>query len=96
MSSTARRHPKRADFPDKTLKVHLYFWTNNIAGKNRIVPKHAWDSGTFMIEKNDAHGIEASYYNFASMSELQPAIEKAFKKIGVKLHHSTKYRTVYD
>ena len=49
-----------------------------------------------MIEKNDAHGIEASYYNFASMSELQPAIEKAFKKIGVKLHHSTKYRTVYD
>ncbi|MGP8125424.1 MAG: hypothetical protein ACLQEQ_06085 [Nitrososphaerales archaeon] len=93
---SARRHPKNIKHGKRTLKLELRFWTNPIAKGGKIVPKLAWDSGKICILKNGPQGIERSEYHFHSLSELQPSIEKAFKKEGIKLLHSTKYRKVYE
>ena len=43
---------------DRTIELRVRFWTNGIASaEGKIVPRHAWDSGTVEVRSNESHGI---------------------------------------
>lgn len=91
------RGEKRVAHGNKLIKIEVRFWTDAIASDEKsLIPRVAWDSGTIHILKNQGHGIKGSKsIPFNSLSELQPTIEATFKKSGIILLHSRKYRRVY-
>jgi hypothetical protein len=73
----------------KTIKIKVVFWTNNIADEPGVIrPGHALYSGMAHIEANPAHGIESqpNPVPFNSPDELQRAIESSLKISGVTIH----------
>ena len=45
---------------EKTIALTVYLFTDEIATeKGKIVPKHAWTSGTVALRSNRAHGIKS-------------------------------------
>jgi hypothetical protein len=91
------REEKKVAYGNKLIKIEVRFWTHAIASdKKKLIPKVAWDSGTIHVLKNPGHGIMGSKsIPFNSLSELQPTIERTFKKNGITLLHSRKYRPLY-
>jgi len=83
--------------PDKTIKVEVHFWTNNVSGEEgKKVPKVCWDSGTIHVLENKGHGIEKQKeIPFNSLSELTEKIEEGFKEAGIKVLKSRKVQNVY-
>lgn len=78
--------------PDKTIKVQINFWTDNISSDNgKKVPRVCWDFGTIHVLENKGHGIERlDPIPFNSLSELIDKIEEGFTKAGVKVLKSKK------
>jgi len=71
---------------EKTIKVVLYFWTDELARKEgHIRPKVCWDYGVVTLPANSSHGITASEDHFSRPSKILLSIEKLFKEQGIKM-----------
>ena len=79
------RGEKTVKHGERTIKIELHFWTNDIASeRGKVVPKVCWDSGMIHVLKNEGHGIERlGPVPFNSLSELELKLEEAFKKAGI-------------
>lgn len=81
---------------EKMIEVRLRFWTNNLADRpsdRRVLPKHAWDTGTAEMTTNKTHGIQSQDpVPFNSMMEIPRAVEKVLLQHGVKLHPGNRSR----
>jgi hypothetical protein len=73
---------------ERMIEVRVRFWTNELAdGKGKIRPKHAWDRGVVVMERNPSHGISPKNPRpFNSIMQLPAIIEKVLIAQGVKLH----------
>jgi hypothetical protein len=72
---------------EKMIEIKVRFWTDNIAAKGKIIPKHCWNSGVIRIERNDLHGIKPpSPVPFNSLSEILPKIEKVLQRNKIQVH----------
>ncbi|MDP9223201.1 MAG: hypothetical protein M3P18_04995 [Actinomycetota bacterium] len=79
----------KAPHGQKTIKVKVVFWTDNIASEpGAIEPGHAWYSGMAHIEANPAHGIRSqpNPVPFNNPDELREAIEASLRISGVSIH----------
>lgn len=79
----------------KTIKVTIYFFTDDIAPEGEINPGHGWAQGTVHVRSNPAHGIKDTSRNFNRMSEIQPLIEEALAESGVTLQLSAESKRLY-
>jgi hypothetical protein len=69
------------------IEVRVRLWTNNIGKGGKIIPKHAWGSGTVRLESNPSHGILAGKgMTFHSLLEIPEKIEKVLIREGVRIH----------
>jgi hypothetical protein len=83
----------RAPHGEKMIEVKVRFWTNNIAGQGKIVPKAARTAGVVRIERNDAHGIKPRKpLPFNTLAEIPAAIERTLIDHGIVLQPSRKMR----
>jgi hypothetical protein len=48
---------REAKHGEKMIEIRVRFWTDQIAPKGSVIPKHAWTSGIVRMAKNKAHGI---------------------------------------
>ena len=73
---------------EKTIALTVYFFTDEIATeKGKIVPKHAWTSGTVALRSNRSHGIKSGVeHHFDSLLEVGKAIEDALIEGEIILH----------
>jgi hypothetical protein len=84
---------REAAHGQKMIEIKLRFWTDSIAEKGKIVPKHAWTSGVARIERNGAHGIDPGKpIPFNSLMEMGQAVEQVLIDHGVTLHPSRRDR----
>lgn len=75
---------KIAGHGQKTIKVQINFWTDNIAPKGYIKPKHCWPSGMVTVPANPAHGIRSQDpIPFNKFEDLPDAIQQALEEAGV-------------
>jgi|SRR5947209_7566496 len=76
---------------ERMIEVKLRFWTNNLADKGKVIPKHAWASGVVRMEGNKSHGIKPGAPKpFHSLLDIGAVVEKALIEHGVVLHTSDK------
>ena len=83
---------REAKHGEKMISLNVRFWTDDIAEEpEKIVPKHAWTSGTIRLERNHAHGVESgSSIPFNSLMELPAVIEELLTREGIILHPNQK------
>jgi hypothetical protein len=82
---------QEAERGEKMIEVKIRFWTNDIAGKGKIKPKHAWSSGVVRVERNKSHNINpGSPKPFHSLLDIGSVIEKSLIEHGIVLHPSRK------
>jgi hypothetical protein len=82
---------KDAKHGEKMIEIKVRFWTDNIEGKEKIRPKHAWSSGVVRIARNKSHGIVPGRPRpFNSLMELGSAVEDVLLNHGITLHLSRK------
>lgn len=75
------------------IEVKVRFWTNNIAGKGKVSPKHGRTGGVVRMEGNEAHGIKPGKPRpFNSLMEIPAVIERVLIEHGVSLHRNRKLR----
>jgi hypothetical protein len=87
-SSLKAREAKQGQ---RMIEVRLRFWTNDIAGPGKILPKHAWSSGVVRIERNESHGIvPGSPKPFHSLLDVGSVIEKVLLENGITFHPSSR------
>ena len=89
-----------ARYGEKTIRLTVYFWANNIASSPaKVDQRKARAQGAVQIQANKSHGIAAGKaVPFNSMPEIGIAIEKVLIEAGVKLRLSAqekKYRKRY-
>ena len=79
---------------DKMIEVRLRFWTDRIAEqKDRVIPKHAWDSGVVVMDGNKSHGIAPKPPKpFNSILDLHNVLAEVLTAHGVTLHANRKLR----
>jgi hypothetical protein len=71
---------------EKMIELKLCFWTNNIAPRGKVLPKHGRSRGVVRIQSNKAHGIVAGGPTpFNSLMEIGAVIEKVLIKHGIIL-----------
>ena len=94
MSENSNSDARIAKHGDKMIEIRVLFWTNNITGqKDTVIPKHAWDHGMVVMDKNDSHGIKRGRPQpFHSILDLQAIIAKVLVEQGVTLHTGRKLR----
>jgi len=91
-----KEQTKPAKHGKKMIELRVRFWTDNIAPKGRIQPKHAWAHGVVRIEPNEEHGIKPlSPVPFNSLMEVGTAMEKVLIKHGIVLHAEGKKMQKY-
>lgn len=84
---------REAPHGQKMIEVKVRFWTNDIADRGKIIPKHAWGSGEIRMESNPAHEISPlDTIPFNSLAEIPSIIEQALDARGIKIHPSAKMR----
>jgi hypothetical protein len=90
------RGEKTPKHGEKTIKIQLDFWTDDIAkNSGKIVPKVCWDSGTIRLLRNGGHEIKGSKsIPFSSLSQLVGKIEEVFREQNVKVLKTNRY--VYE
>ena len=78
---------KPAKSGDKMIEVRVRFWTVGIAKTaGNIRPKHAWDTGTVVMDTNESHGIKQhGPIPFNSILDLSSKIAKLLIREGVVL-----------
>jgi hypothetical protein len=86
--------PVKAPHGQKMIELRIRLWTDDIAPqKGYVVPKHAWDGGVVLVDRNDAHDLHPKDpIPFNGFSELPRAIEKALVSNGIKIHLSRRQR----
>jgi hypothetical protein len=47
----------KANHGEKMIELKVCFFTNNIAGHGKVMPKHARCAGVIRIQADNAHGI---------------------------------------
>jgi hypothetical protein len=80
---------------DKMIEIRIRLWTDSIAkdAKGMIVPKHAWDAGVVMLQRNESHSISPrDPLPFNGFADLPSKIEKVLLDQGVKIHLSKRQR----
>jgi len=84
---------REAQHGSKMIEVRVRFWTDDIAKKGKIRPKHAWTSGVVRLASNASHGITGSKPRpFNSLLDIGGLIEAALVEQGIQLHPSTRMR----
>jgi hypothetical protein len=84
---------REARYGEKMIEVKLRFFTDNIAPRGRIIPKHALTSGMVRMESNSLHEIAAmDPVPFNSLLQIGATIEKVLIAHGVVLHPSRKMK----
>lgn len=89
---------KKGTYGEKMIELRVKFWTNDIAPKSGdVLPKHCWDSGMIVFERNHLHEI-ANKKNqpFHSLPDLIGKIEKMLISHGVTLHHGNRSRKTFS
>jgi hypothetical protein len=84
---------KTASRNEKTIKMKLYFFTDNFTEKGKILPKHCWTKGTVVMEANKSHGIETgvqSECHFNSLDDIPAAIEHVMEAHGITMYDTDK------
>ncbi len=80
---------RSAKHGEKMIEVRLRFWTDGLAAKDSVIPKHAWTGGVVRIEANQTHGIKpAKPVPFNSLMDVGAVVEKVLVAHGVILHPS--------
>ena len=93
MSAANDPQSREAKHGEKMIEVKVRFWTDSIAEKGKIQPKHALTAGVVRIERNAAHGlVPSSPVPFNSLLGLGAAIEKVLIRHGVVLHPNSSTR----
>ncbi len=84
---------REAKHGEKMVEIKVRFWTDEIEGAGRILPKHAWSSGVVTMTRNKSHAIvPGRWRTFNSLMELGSVIEKVIIDHGIVLHHSDKMK----
>lgn len=88
---------RQAKLNEKMIELRIRFWTNDIAEtKGEILPKHAWDSGVVLMERNTSHEIEPENPKpFHSAMDLPAVIEKVLIEHGIQLHSGRRSRKYF-
>ena len=88
-----RTDARDASHGERMLEIKPYFWTDGLAEKGKVIPKHAWSAGMVSIERNKTHGIVPSRTKpFNSLLDIGSVIEKVLIEHGVVLHPSKKMK----
>jgi hypothetical protein len=78
---------------ERMIEIRVRLWTDNLAKKGSVVPKHAWTSGVVRVERNKTHGISPRAPKpFNSLLDLGAIIEKVLIEQGIVLHPSDRMR----
>jgi hypothetical protein len=86
---------KVAKHGDRMIEIRVRLWTDKIAdgGKGSVLPKHAWDAGVVMLQRNESHGISPKApLPFNGFADLPSKIEEVLLGQGVKVHLSKRQR----
>ena len=76
---------------EKMIEIRIRFWTDALATKGSVIPKHAWDSGVVSMKANKSHGIApATPKPFNSISELSSKVAEVLTDHDITLHASPK------
>lgn len=83
---------RKATYGEKTIEIKIHFFTNDLARKGEIRPKHGWTRGMVGVTTNQAHGIEAGSRRrpFNSLMELPAVIERVLIENEITLHTASK------
>jgi hypothetical protein len=87
---------KEASQGEKMIEIKLRFWTDGLAEKGKVLPKHAWSAGVAGIERNKTHGFESSTLkHFHSLLDIGQVIEAMLMEQGITLHTSKKMKKYF-
>jgi hypothetical protein len=96
MSTIDPTEARAAEHGNKMIEVRVRFWTDGIAPKGSIFPKHAWDSGVVTMDGNKSHGIvPKSPAPFNSILELQAILAKVLVAHDVTLRPHRKSKKLF-
>ena len=86
-----RAESRKAVQGEKTIELKIHFFTNELAKKDEIRPKHGWTRGTVGITTNESHGIPpgSRRRHFNWLMELPATIERVLIENGITLHSSS-------
>ena len=85
-------HPKtvKAQRGEKTIPITIRLWTDGLAPKGEVVPKHGYGSGVVRLVSNKTHGIKGTApVPFTTWTELLSTLERVLVENGITLHAST-------
>lgn len=97
MASGSNVGAREAKWGSRMIEVKVRFWTDNLADKGSVIPKHAWTSGVVRIVANETHGIKSSRpLPFNSLLEIGSAIEKVLIEQEVVLYPSRRMQRYFS
>ena len=93
MSNGSNTKAREAKWGSRMIEVKVRFWTEKLAMKGSVIPKHAWSSGVVRIVANETHGMTyRKSLPFNSLLEIGSTIEKVLIEQGVVLYPSRRMR----
>lgn len=83
-----KRKRTMAEHGEKTIRITIRFWTNNISKKpGYVVKKECWDKGVVNVGTNKAHGLKMGKpIHFNSFMDIPSKIARLLKMHNIKLH----------
>ncbi len=86
---------KAAKHGEKTIRVSVKFWTDDIATKEgHVLPGYCWEGGFVNVEANPTHGLKASQpVPFNTLDELVPILISALDDAGVNILFNKRKRS---
>ena len=81
----------KAQHRERMIEVKVRFFTDGMAEKGYIIPKHAWTNGSIQMDRNNSHGIvPRTPLPFNSLMEIPSVIEKVLIRQGVNFRLARK------
>lgn len=72
--------------PNKTIEVRIHFFTDSLAPKGEVIPKHGLTVGSVALTANPRHGIKSGEpVMFNAMEQIPVALAKALDAAGITL-----------
>jgi hypothetical protein len=94
MNKAQNVEAREAKHGERMIELKIRFWTDELCGKGKVIPKHALTSGVVRVKRNEAHGIVPGKARpFNSLLDLGAAIEQTLKEHGIVLHVSSGMRS---
>ena len=86
---------KAAKHGEKTIRVSVKFWTDDMATKaGHVPPGFCWEGGFVNVEANPTQGLKASQLvPFNTLDELVPILISALDDAGVKILFNKRKRS---